>query len=51
MTLHHITTAAGVYAEDGAVISFYTDGDTPGQRWSGTGTGSLLNSLPALSIG
>jgi hypothetical protein len=49
MTMWHMHTSAGVYAEDGAVISFYGDGDTITARWSGAYTGTMLNSLPALS--
>lgn len=47
-TLRHIRTAAGVYASEGATISFYTDGDTPQFSWAGTGL-NLLNALPMLS--
>jgi hypothetical protein len=48
-TMHHIPTAAGVFAEDGAVISFMTDGDTENASWAGTGTPNLLNTLVMLS--
>ncbi len=47
--LHHVTTAAGVYATEGATISFYTDGDSHQQRWSGGPQGNLISAIPALS--
>ena len=49
MTLHHVRTSAGVYAEDGATISYYTDGDATNAAWSGTSTTNLLYALQALS--
>ena len=48
-TMRHVRTAAGIFASEGATISFYTDGDTPQMSWSGSPLGSLLNALPNLS--
>lgn len=47
-TLHHIRTAPGVFASEGATISFYADGDTPQFAWAGAGH-NLLNAITAAS--
>lgn len=47
-TLHHVPTAAGVYASEGATISFFADGDTTNASWAGGPTVNLLNAIPML---
>jgi len=49
MTMHHVRTAAGVFAEEGATISFYNSADNPNASWSGNGLTNLLHAIPALS--
>ena len=46
---HHVPTAAGVFAEEGATVSFYTDGDNMQNSWSGAAQGMYQNAIPNLS--
>ena len=47
--MFHVPTAAGVFAEEGATVSFFTDGDTTQWRWSGGPQGNFMNAVPNLS--
>lgn len=49
MTMHHVVTSPGVFAEEGATISWYSDADTPQASWAGAPLAGLLNSVPSLS--
>jgi hypothetical protein len=47
--MYHVPIAAGIFADEGAMLTYITDGDTPQASWSGSATMTQLNTLSNLS--